>query len=204
MNFVTSDTHFFDANLMTHPHFAPLRIDFVDVNDMNETIIESWNQVVSTEDTVYHLGDIGVFYENGNKEKMLEILNRLNGQLVLIKGNHDSRDFFKFLEKNNYEVTKGNLKFSFEDVGSYFKYNHHQFYLTHYPLMLGINENIINLHGHIHNYAVDIKDNINVGIDSKDFDYFFKDDKPKFGAPIDMSQVDFLIKAKLEDFAKRR
>ncbi|MDR0899522.1 MAG: metallophosphoesterase family protein [Lactobacillaceae bacterium] len=204
MIFVTSDTHFFDANLMTHPHFAPDRIDFIRVEDMNETIIEAWNEVVEEKDTVYHLGDIGVFYEHGSNQEMLDILNRLHGNLVLIKGNHDSRDFFKFLDQNNYEVRKGINKFAFEDVGSYFKANHHQFYLTHYPMLLGINKNIINLHGHIHHYSVDIKDNINVGIDSSDFDYFFKDQKPKFGAPISLEQVDFLIRAKADDFAKRR
>lgn len=204
MIFVTSDTHFFDANMMTHPNFAPERYDFFDVRDMNHAIIDAWNQVVTNNDTVYHLGDIGVFYEHGSKEEMLDLLTSLNGNLVLIKGNHDSRDFFKFLEKNNFEYRMGINKFSFEDVGSYFKYNRRQYYLTHYPMVLGIVGNIINLHGHIHHYSVDVKENINVGIDSADFDYFFKENKPKFGAPLSMEQVEFLIKAKKDDFTKRR
>lgn len=204
MIYVTSDTHFFDANMMEHPHFAPDRINFYFVDDMNDAIINAWNEVVSNNDTVYHLGDIGVFYEHGDEQSMLDILNKLNGNLVLIKGNHDSRDFFKFLNKNNYEIRKGILKFTFENVGSYFKANHKQFYLTHYPMILGVNKNIINLHGHIHHSAIDIKDNINVGIDSSDFDYFFKEEKPKFGAPLSLAEIDLLVRYKENDFNKRK
>ncbi|MDN6899484.1 metallophosphatase [Oenococcus sicerae] len=204
MNFVTSDTHFFDAGLIGHPHFAPARQDFLQVNDMNEAIIEAWNKVVMPVDTVYHCGDVGVFYKNGSKEDMLAILNRLQGNIIFVKGNHDSHDFFKYLDANNYKTASGQPKFSFHDVGAYFKFDHRQYFLTHYPMIFGITTNSINLHGHIHHSSVDIKENINVGIDSSDFDYFSKEQCPAFGTPLSMKQVEFLVQAKADDFAKRR
>jgi calcineurin-like phosphoesterase family protein len=190
--------------MLNQQNFAPERYEFFYTQNMNQKIIEAWNLVVSANDTVYHLGDIGVFYKNGSKEEMLDILNSLNGNIIFIKGNHDSRDFFKFLAQNNYQSENKQVKFAFEDIGAYFKYNHRQFYLTHYPMLFGVSKNIINLHGHVHHYSINQKENINVGIDSADFDYFFTNDKPTFGSPLSMSQIEFLIKAKRDDFNKRK
>ncbi len=43
--------------------------------------------------------------------------------------------------------------------------------MTHYPMMMGIVKQIINLHGHIHHYSVNIKEDINVGVDTPETDY---------------------------------
>lgn len=204
MIFVTSDTHFFDNALLGHPHFAPERQRFLSVNEMNDAIVDAWNQTVQPEDTVYHCGDIGVFYREGSKEAMLDLLTNLHGNLIFVKGNHDSHDFLKYLNNHNFKSENGADKFAFEDVGAYFKYDHRQYFLTHYPLIFGITKNSINLHGHIHHSSIDIKENINVGIDSADFDYFPKEMKPIFGAPLSMEKIEYLIKAKSDDFAKRR
>ncbi|MDE6375988.1 MAG: metallophosphatase, partial [Ligilactobacillus sp.] len=80
--------------------------------------------------------------------------------------------------------------------------DHRQYYLTHYPLMLGIAPKIINLHGHIHHYAVNAKENINVGVDSPEFDYL--PTKPDFGQPLSMLQVEAIVEAKKDDYLKRR
>ncbi|WP_439424910.1 metallophosphoesterase [Oenococcus alcoholitolerans] len=206
MKFVTADTHFFDPAMIEHPHFAPRRADFLTVGDMDQAIIDAWNHTVTDQDVVYHCGDIAVYYKTASPKQLLDLLDHLKVQIIFVKGNHDSRDLFKYLEKNNHPVSADNpnKKFSFHDVGAYFKYDHHQFFLTHYPLIFGITQNSINLHGHIHHSSVDIKENINVGIDSADFDYFPHDHMPIFGAPLSMQQIDFLIKAKADDFAKRR
>jgi calcineurin-like phosphoesterase family protein len=52
---------------------------------MNETIVQRWNSVVSSNDKVYHLGDVGFF-----NATQLNIMDRLNGDKILIKGNHDT------------------------------------------------------------------------------------------------------------------
>lgn len=128
------------------------------------------------------------------------MLNQLNGHLILIKGNHDSRALFKYLDRRNYLI-KGQPKFSFHDVGVLLKYDHRQYYLTHYPLMLGIAPQIVNLHGHIHHYAVPIKENINVGIDSPELAYL--QDQPDFGAPLKLNEVEEMVEQKAIQFAKK-
>ena len=52
---------------------------------MNEELIRKWNEVVGKHDFVYNLGDIFLC----DKEKALSIINRLNGHIFLIRGNHD-------------------------------------------------------------------------------------------------------------------
>ena len=69
--------------------------------------------------------------------------------------------------------------------------------------MLGIAPQIINLHGHIHHYAVPAKENINVGIDSPEFDYLLPEKVP-FGAPLSFDQIEKMINGKTDVFAKRR
>ncbi len=202
MQFFTADTHFFHERLLGISEFAPR--PFLTVEDMNETIIENWNQRVGKTDIVYHLGDIALLHTRPEKEanqRILDVLNRLNGRLILIKGNHDTRSLFKFLEKNNYLID-GHPKFEFHDVGVLIKMNHRQYYLTHYPMMMGIVKQIINLHGHIHHYAVPIKENINVGVDTPESDYL--DRKPPFGTPFSQAEIEEMVEQKQIDFLKRK
>ena len=91
------------------------------------------------------------------------MLRQLNGHMTLIKGNHDYRSLFKFLKiKHNETLSDGKKDLNLKML-VLLKFGHHQFYCTHYPLLLGKVEKIINLHGHIHHYAVPIPENINVG-----------------------------------------
>ena len=46
-------------------------------------MVDCWNRTVGSKDKVYHLGDVCMSSKN------LHILDRLNGDKVLIKGNHD-------------------------------------------------------------------------------------------------------------------
>lgn len=196
MQFVVSDTHFFDEHLLGIDKFAPRPFDSVE--QMNQTIINHWNERVSEQDLVYHLGDIAVNYTKPPRlgdQQVFEILKQLHGRLVLIKGNHDRRDLFKYLAQHNYLV-KGKPKFEFHDVGKLTKYNHKQLYMTHYPMMMGIAPQILNLHGHIHHYMVPTDTNINVGIDAPELD--FLDPKPKFGTPILLREVDVIASKKKE------
>jgi calcineurin-like phosphoesterase family protein len=56
------------------------------IEAQDEAIIKNWNSVVSEDDTVFHLGD--VTFSNDEKT-ILNILNRLNGNIILINGNHE-------------------------------------------------------------------------------------------------------------------
>jgi calcineurin-like phosphoesterase family protein len=61
---------------------------------MNEELISRWNNIVSINDIVYHLGDIGFTYgQYGNNTQDLNtIVSRLNGKIILFRGNHDKRN----------------------------------------------------------------------------------------------------------------
>ena len=74
---------------------------------MNQTIINNWNDKVGENDIVYHLGDIALYFTKPQRnayQAILEVLLQLHGHLILIKGNHDNRTLFKYLESNNYEL----------------------------------------------------------------------------------------------------
>ncbi len=79
----TSDTHFNHKNIIRY-----CGRPFVDVSDMNETIIRKWNACVRPNDTIFHLGDFGLFRKGQEPQRLLD---RLNGDVKLCQGNHDRR-----------------------------------------------------------------------------------------------------------------
>lgn len=202
MQFVTSDTHFFHSDLLGIDKFAPR--PFPDVATMNQTIIDNWNARVGEHDIVYHLGDIALYFTRPPRksyEAVYKVLCQLNGRLELVKGNHDSRALFKYLDAHNFMVD-GHPKFTFHDVGILLKYDHRQYYLTHYPMMLGIAPQIANLHGHIHHYSVPTKENINVGVDAPEMAFLHP--QPAFGTPITFAEVEEIIAQKTAALAKQK
>ena len=68
---------------------------FKTVEEMNATLVERWNAAVHPGDTVYVLGDM--FW--CNMQEAISVLNHLNGQVFLIKGNHDRCSDGRFLKK---------------------------------------------------------------------------------------------------------
>jgi calcineurin-like phosphoesterase family protein len=81
MIFYTSDLHFGHANAIRFDN-RPFR----DVGDMEERLIENWNETVGGDDEVYILGDFCF----GLKKDPALILKKLRGRKHLIQGNHDN------------------------------------------------------------------------------------------------------------------
>ena len=79
----TSDTHFGHENIIGY-----CSRPFVNVHEMNEALINNWNSVVNPDDTVFHLGDFAI----GGSQLWNETLNRLNGDIILVQGNHDRKN----------------------------------------------------------------------------------------------------------------
>lgn len=136
--FLISDTHFGHTAAVTHFKLedgSPLR-NFPSVEECDEHMVECWNRVVGPNDKVYHLGDV-VMPKN---HRSLDILGRLNGTKVLVKGNHDELKPARYLEY-------------FKDVrGSHLLDN---LVLTHIPLHpASLNRWRGNIHGHLHNHTV--------------------------------------------------
>ena len=65
--------------------WATMKLSKDSVKRHDEQLIGNWNKYVSAEDTVYHLGD---FYF-GNKQYGQSLITQLNGNICLIRGNHD-------------------------------------------------------------------------------------------------------------------
>lgn len=204
MNYFTADLHFFHEQLLQSEHFSPRPYD--NLKDEHQGLQEAWNSRVTEQDTVYHLGDLAFLNKIKPVKKgyqaLFELLLTLHGQIVLIKGNHDTRDLFKFLQHQQFVLADGRPKFEFHDVGMILKANHHQFFLTHYPLILGPTASSVNLHGHIHHSQVAIGENINVGIDSADLEYLQVDERPIWGAPLNLAEIEIILERKHHQLSK--
>lgn len=132
MIYFIADTHFYHNNIIKYCNRP-----FKDVLEMNETIINNWNNTVIDNDTIYHLGDVALC----SNELLAPIINRLNGKKILIRGNHDTRSVVAF-EKMGFTVLR-NAPISID------KY---KLILSHIPLPdTMIPNGYINIHGHIHN-----------------------------------------------------
>lgn len=86
--FLVSDTHFTHMGVCKFTRsdgITKLR-PWSTPEEMDEAMVEKWNAVVKPHDKVYHLGDVVM------RVKDLDILRRLNGDKVLIRGNHDIYD----------------------------------------------------------------------------------------------------------------
>lgn len=81
--FVTADHHFSHANIIKYAA-RPFR----DVDEMDEAMLALWNQTVGPNDEVYHLGDF-YWLRSANFYACERLIKRLNGQIHLIKGDHD-------------------------------------------------------------------------------------------------------------------
>ena len=95
--FLTSDTHFNHLNILRYESETR---PFSSIEEMNEAIIANWNSVVSPEDTVYHLGDFFM----GRYDAIEDILDRLNGTIKLIRGNHDTKARLELYKARGIEV----------------------------------------------------------------------------------------------------
>ena len=115
---------------------------------MDEAIIENWNKVVKPGDIVYHLGDTML---NDNVHG-LECFKRLNGQIFLIYGNHDTN------ARKNLLFTDDRTRHKM--LGGWYayviKHGKHSIYLSHYPTLTAnydekhFSQHVLSLHGHTH------------------------------------------------------
>lgn len=143
--FISSDCHFSHKNILQYEPSS--RGLFKTVEEMNEAIIFNWNNVVFPEDRIYILGDFFM----GPLDKIEPILTRLNGHIILIRGNHDTPARINLYKEHNIEV---------KDI-DYISYKGKFFILCHFPIeskefanmIRKNNEETIFLYGHIHNNA---------------------------------------------------
>ena len=105
--FLVSDTHFGHTGVcrfVRNDGVTKLR-PWDTAEEMDEFMVKAWNERVRPTDKVYHLGDVVI------NRKALGIMRRLNGDKVLIRGNHDifkDTDYREhFRELRAYHVMNG-------------------------------------------------------------------------------------------------
>ena len=131
--FLVRDTHFGHAGVcrFTHPDDATVKLrPWDDPAEMDEEMIRRWNDRVRPSDKVYHLGDVVI------NRRALSTLARLNGDKVLIRGNHD---IFRDDEYRQY----------FRELRAYHVLN--GLILSHIPIHeASLGRFGCNIHGHLH------------------------------------------------------
>lgn len=141
MIYLISDLHFNSDNIIKYCNRP-----FENAMDAREKMIANWNRVVKDEDTVYVLGDFIL----GAPETVPEILGRLKGHIVLVRGNHDTKR--KLAIYAEYPE-----KIEVKDI-AYLIYKGLFFVLCHFPLtdesfldmVVQDNSEVVVVHGHTH------------------------------------------------------
>lgn len=167
--YLISDTHFGHEKTCTtfkRNDGSPLR-PFSCAEEMDEFMVKAWNDRVRPNDKVYHLGDVVI------SRKFLNILSRLNGDKVLIRGNHD---IFKLEDYTQY----------FRDVRGYHVMN--GLILSHVPVHPeSLARFGANIHGHLHANRV-MKSR---GIDAKTGQILYSDQIDPRYHNVSVEQIDF-------------
>lgn len=134
-----SDAHWCHANVIKHDNRP-----FDDVDEMNEALINNWNAKVKKTDIVFYLGDLS--FNSG--EKTRKIVERLNGVIHLILGNHDNeKDLVKL---NRFESISDYINLSVIDEDNPRKSQ--GIMMMHYPILSWdkSHHGDWHLHGHCH------------------------------------------------------
>jgi len=91
MYYFVSDTHFGHANIIEY-----CKRPFKSVDEMDKFMIKKWNERVNEEDTIFHLGDFCLSKSseapNAPKDAFLHYREKLHGNIIFLKGNHDGNN----------------------------------------------------------------------------------------------------------------
>ena len=125
---IISDTHFFHENIGRYCNRP---------DNWQKLIIKNWNDLISPDETVLHLGDFS-FGKRSNFDLLTDILH---GKIILIRGNHDRLGRVRYESRG---VTTVNEPIYFE-LDEKIK-----IIFSHWPVV-PLEDGVINIHDHIHN-----------------------------------------------------
>lgn len=142
MRYYIADPHFFHSAMNSKMD----RRGFENVEQMNQYMLDKWNQKVHRNDEVVILGDLSW----GSAEETNELIDKLNGRLYLIQGNHD-----RFMKNKDFNIGRFVWIKPYEEMQD----NKRKVILCHYPIMCyngqyRVDENgspkVYMLYGHVH------------------------------------------------------
>jgi calcineurin-like phosphoesterase family protein len=156
MDFFTADTHFGHARIL-----ELCKRPFASIEEHDERLIELWNRKVEKGDTVYHLGDVGF-----NKDTLFEKLKRLNGNICLIRGNHDVTVINNLVMSSRFQWVRDIHYLKIKEGNHTYRAT-----LCHYPLRSwhASHYGAWHLYGHAHGTLAPELQSFDVGVDSWNF-----------------------------------
>jgi len=129
----SSDAHFMHANIIKYCNRP-----FESVSEMDEALISRWNELVSSNDLVFYLGDFSM-----SKNAYIQILPQLHfKKMFFILGNHDRKSA---LHEASSQGGCGEIEVYKQLL---IKYRSENFYLTHRPI--DAHPNYQTICGHVH------------------------------------------------------
>lgn len=142
MNYYISDMHLLNKNQTRAGKNYDNR-PFADEAEMSAYFLEHWNKKVTNGDTVYIMGDISL---KGKSDELVSLVARLNGKKVLVLGNHDS------VEDYRYRVLFHEICYM-KEITENFAGQAYKLVLCHFPVLMwsGQHRGTILLYGHTHN-----------------------------------------------------
>ncbi len=153
--FISSDLHL-GHRAITEKYGRP----WDTVEEMNEAIIERWNERVALADQVYIVGDVGVC----SARVLSELIRRLNGRLYLVRGNHDRwRGAYKQAVIDRFEWIKDVYTLKYDECRTFF---------FHYPCYTWprAHKGDWHAHGHCHgNLIADESTRHDVSLETHDY-----------------------------------
>ena len=153
--FFTGDLHFGHKNVLTFDNRP-----FATVDEMDAELIRRWNNKVGKGDLVYVLGDL--IWKSRNSDAPA-LIKSLNGQIILIKGNHD-----RFLHNSKAKAALAGIK-DYDDICVTLEDGtQRRVIISHYfiPMYIGHRYNAIHLHAHSHfsdeaDFEIDFAEQLN-------------------------------------------
>lgn len=158
--FFTSDLHFGHSRVIEY-----CKRPFQNVQEMDEALIRNWNAVVAKKDLVHVVGDLSFH----GPLKTLEILSRLNGSIVLVKGNHDKKLKPEVLSRFAFIKDLYTAKVEDPEVTGGVQ----RIVLCHYAMRVwdGSHRGVWHLYGHSHGSLPDdpCSRSFDIGVDNHDY-----------------------------------
>ena len=140
----TSDQHFDHINVITFCNRP-----WSDIKEMNKSLIDNWNEVVSKDDVVFILGDFCWKKDYWEVKRKLDELNA--SHIFIVLGNHDDKEQFKKVSKK-VEVISDTAMIFISGIDEDKPSREYEIMVSHFPLATWphFRRGTINLHGHIH------------------------------------------------------
>ena len=167
--FIIADTHFAHTNVLEYEPDRKVALG----NYPDHRMLELWNEEVSQNDTVLHLGDFAF-----KSEAIKEWTKKLNGIKYLLRGNHD-RGVQTYLDNGFSEVinfpNKGEPAYLIAEIDGI------RILFSHYPIVSDGYDDThwrylskvfdreqchINIHGHVHSMKLNEKFCINASVEA--------------------------------------